>query len=53
MTASDHSADAVRQFAQRILATGYTDLPARERRVIERMAKCQGRQICTFPNQFA
>jgi len=39
MIPTEHSADAVRQFAQRILATGYSDLPARERRVIERMAK--------------
>ncbi|MCB1434515.1 MAG: hypothetical protein KDK75_18950, partial [Alphaproteobacteria bacterium] len=31
--------DAVKLLAQRILDTGYDDLPARERHVIERVAK--------------
>jgi uncharacterized membrane protein len=39
MTQPNHDADAVKQLARRILEIGYDDLPARERHVIERVAK--------------
>ncbi len=35
----NHNEDAIRQLAQRLLDIGVNDMPARERRVIERMAR--------------